>query len=63
DPILHAEVLERFQKLNIAPYAGFVNPELKLVKNESGETVDVEVEYAEDYTKQMLFYSSEYGFL
>lgn len=63
DPILHGEILERFQKLNIAPYAGFVNPELNLVKNDAGEVVDVEVVYAEDYTGQMLEYSKEYGYL
>lgn len=63
DPILHGEVLERFQKLNIAPYAGFVNPELNLVKNDAGKVADVEVSYAEDYTGQMLDYSAKYSFL
>ena len=63
DRELHAEVLERFKKLDIAPYAGFLNPELRLVKNEAGEVVDVEVHDAPDYTAQMLAYSSEYGFL
>lgn len=63
DPILHAEVLARFQKLDIAPYAGFVNPELKLVQNVNGKVTDVEVVYAEDYTNQMLGYSKEFGFL
>jgi dipeptidyl-peptidase-3 len=63
DPVLHAEVLERFKKLGIAPYAGFVNPELKLVKGENGEVKEVTVGYAKDYTRQMLFYSDIYGFL
>ncbi len=60
---LHAEVLERFQKLNIAPYAGFVNPELELKHNESGDVVDVAVSYEADYASQMMHYSREYGFL
>jgi dipeptidyl-peptidase-3 len=63
DPVLHTEVLERFKKLDIAPYAGFVNPELKLVKGENGEVKEVTVGYAKDYTRQMLFYSDIYGFL
>ncbi|MGD9929899.1 MAG: dihydrofolate reductase [Mangrovibacterium sp.] len=63
DGKLHDEVLERFKKLNIAPYAGFVNPELVLVKNEAGEVVDVDVDYSSGYTEQMLAYSDKYGFL
>jgi dipeptidyl-peptidase-3 len=63
DRELHAEVLERFQKLDIAPYAGFLNPELRLLKNDQGEVVDVEVHYAPDYTAQMLAYSTDYGLL
>jgi dipeptidyl-peptidase-3 len=63
DPVLHAEVLERFKKLDIAPYAGFLNPELKLVKSENGEVKEVEVVYAKDYTEQMISYSDVYGFL
>ncbi len=63
DRELHAEILSRFEKLNIAPYAGFVNPELTLVKNETGEIVDVAVDYSTDYTEQMLSYSEKYGFL
>lgn len=60
---LHREVLERFKKLNIAPYAGFLNPELKLVTNADGKVTDVAVEYQSDYTAQMLKYSNEFGFL
>ena len=63
DQELHAEVLGRFKKLNIAPYAGFINPELKLVTNDAGETIDVAVEYSADYTRQMLRYSEQFGFL
>ncbi len=63
DHELHDEVLSRFKKLNIAPYAGFVNPELELVRNEKGEVCDVSVDYSSDYTEQMLSYSKRYGFL
>lgn len=54
DAELHAEILTRFKALNIAPYAGFVNNELKLILNEAGEVVDVEVIPAESYAEQML---------
>lgn len=63
DKTLHTEVLERFRKLNVAPYAGFVNPELLPVKNENGEITDVTVDYSAGYTEQMLAYSEKYGFL
>ena len=63
DGTLHAEVLERFSKLDIAPYKGFINPVYKLVHNSRGDIVDVEVDYSEAYDAQMLRYSSEFGFL
>ncbi|MFU8843968.1 MAG: dipeptidyl-peptidase 3 family protein [Bacteroidales bacterium] len=62
DPVLHAEVLDRFKKLNIAPFGGFVNPVLKPVESQ-GEITDIEVDYSEDYTTQMLRYSEKYSFL
>jgi dipeptidyl-peptidase-3 len=62
DRELHAEVLERFEKLNIAPYSGFLNPQLVPVMKD-GEIVDVELEQFEDFTSQMLFYGREYSFL
>ncbi|MDE6013123.1 MAG: dipeptidyl peptidase 3, partial [Prevotella sp.] len=62
DPDLHAEVLERYRKLNLVPYKGFINPRLlPICKN--GEIVDVQVDYSESYTQQMLRYSSEYATL
>ncbi len=62
DPVLHKEVLERYAKLNIAPYTGFINPEYTLVKN--GEVVtDVTISYPDDFTAQMLKYSKKYSFL
>ena len=62
DQKLHTEVLERFSKLNIAPYGGFINP--VFVPEMDGEKiVNVRVEYPDDYTKQMLDYSKNHSFL
>ena len=63
DPVLHAEVLERYAKLNLAPYKGFVNPVMKEVRNDKGEVVDIILDYTEGYVGQMLRYSKEYSFL
>ena len=63
DPELHAEVLKRYAALNLAPYKGFVNPVMKLVKNENGEVTDVTLDYTEGYTQQMMRYGKEYSFL
>ena len=62
DHALHAEVLERFKKLNIAPYGGFVNPVLKPVI-ENGKIIDVTIDYTESYTEQMLRYGRDFAFL
>ena len=62
DPTLHAEVLERYAKLNLEPYSGFVNPIYKPVM-ENGQIIDVMLEYTDDYAGQMLEYSKEYSFL
>lgn len=63
DRKLHIEILERFKKLDIAPYAGFVNPVYELKTNSDGISEDVLISYEEDYISQMLRYSREYGFL
>jgi dipeptidyl-peptidase-3 len=63
DPTLHAEVLERYQQLNLAPYKGFVNPRYELVKNQQGEVTDVRIIYGESYIDQMLRYSHDYSAL
>lgn len=62
DQELHKEVLERYKKLNIAPYAGFINPKLVPVMN-GDEIIDVKIEYPDDFTKQMLEYAKEYSAL
>ncbi len=63
DAELHAEVLERYKKLNLAPYKGFINPQLLPVYDEKGNICDIEVNYSEGYAHQMLRYSAEYGTL
>lgn len=61
DPALHAEVLERYKKLNLAPYKGFVNPKYEAVVDAAGKTTDVKVTYDEGYAEQMLRYSKDYS--
>ena len=56
DPDLHNEILERYRKLNLSPYKGFVNPVYELVKDENGNAVDVKVTYGEDFLHQQLRY-------
>ena len=62
DKDLHKEVLERYKKLNLAPYSGFINPLLKPIMKD-GKITDVKIEYPMDFTKQMLFYAKNYSFL
>ena len=63
DPTLHAEVLERYAKLDLAPYKGFVNPVYRPEVNDEGEIVDIAVSYDEGYGEQMLRYGKDYSFL
>ena len=60
DDALHKEVLSRYEKLDIAPYKGFLNPWMKPEYGKQGEIIDVKLDYSESYTHQMLRYSSEY---
>jgi dipeptidyl-peptidase-3 len=50
DPALHKEVRERYAKLNLAPYSGFLNPVYTLVV-ENGEIKDAKISYPDDFTK------------
>lgn len=59
---LHKEVKERYAKLNLAPYGGFLNPDFVAVIKD-GKIIDVKVEYPSDYTKQMMEYGLKYSFL
>jgi dipeptidyl-peptidase III len=61
--VLHEEILERYEKLNLAPYTGFVNPVLVPVLDSKGEMADLKVEYPTDYLSQMMFYGKNYSFL
>ncbi|MDR3266509.1 MAG: dipeptidyl peptidase 3 [Tannerella sp.] len=63
DGALHSEVLERYAKLHLAPYKGFVNPVMKEVKNNKGEVIDITLDYTEEYPAQMLRYGKNYSFL
>jgi len=62
DPDLHKEVLARYEKLNVAPYKGFINPKLVPVY-EDDKIVDVKIEYPDDFTEQMMYYGKNYSFL
>lgn len=62
DPVLHKEVLQRWKKLKIAPYAGFINPQYKLLEKD-GKIEDVLIEYPDNFTKQMLYYGQNYSAL
>ncbi len=61
DPELHREVLERYAKLDIAPYKGFVNPVYTPVINSRGDITDITVGYDESFVGQMLRYSRDYS--
>ena len=61
DPVLHEEILNRYNKLNIAPYKGFINPVYTAVKDAEGNITDVKISYSEGYAEQMLRYSKDYS--
>ena len=63
DPTIHKEVLDRYKKLNIAPYKGFINPVYTAVRDKDGNITDVTISYSEGYAEQMLRYSSDYATL
>ena len=63
DQDLHKEILERYEKLNLAPYKGFVNPVYTAHYDAEGNIVDVTLDYTEGYIEQHLRYSRNYSFL
>ena len=63
DPALHKEVLTRYEKLNLSPYKGFINPVYKAVRDAQGRITDVTLDYTEAYDAQMLRYSHDYNTL
>ena len=60
---LHQEVLERYNKLNLSPYKGFINPVFHAEKDAEGNIIDVRLDYTEPYDRQMLRYSRDYNTL
>lgn len=60
DENLHQEVLARYERLNLAPYKGFINPWMKPVYDENQSIIDIVLDYTESYEHQMLRYSREY---
>ena len=60
---LHQEILERYARLDLAPYKGFLNPRLSLVVSPDGDVTDVAVDYSESYEEQMMRYSRDYAAL
>jgi dipeptidyl-peptidase-3 len=63
DQAIHVEVLKRVEKLNIAPYSGFINPKLVPEMNDAGEITNIKVTYPDNFAMQMLDYAKNYSFL
>ncbi|MDD4528823.1 MAG: dihydrofolate reductase [Bacteroidales bacterium] len=63
DPVLHQEIIDRYKKLNIKPYGGFVNPEITPIANKEGKIIKFEISYPTDFLKQQLQYGKNYSFL
>ena len=63
NPEIHKEIKERYSKLNISPYKGFINPVYTAVKDAKGNVTDVKISYGEGYAEQMLRYSKDYSTL
>jgi dipeptidyl-peptidase-3 len=63
DSTLHNEVLERYEKLHLSPYKGFVNPVYRPIMDKNGDITDIAISYDESYIDQMMRYSTDYSFL
>lgn len=61
DPVLHQEILQRYETLHLSPYKGFINPVYHAAFDENGQVTDVTVTYGEAYDEQMLRYSRDYN--
>lgn len=62
DQEMLAEVKQRYEKLNMAPYGGFIQPKLEPVM-EGDEITDVKIRYPDNFVEQMMEYGEEYAFL
>ena len=60
DATLHKEILERYERLHLSPYKGFINPVYEAVRDAEGHITDVRLIYGEAYDAQMLRYSRDY---
>ncbi|MDR0420154.1 MAG: dipeptidyl peptidase 3 [Prevotellaceae bacterium] len=63
DPALHKEVIERYAKLNVTPYKGFVNPVYTPVFDADNNFIDIKIDYTENFVEQHLRYSRDYSYL
>jgi dipeptidyl-peptidase-3 len=63
DPVLHKEALTRFATLNIAPFKGFLQPHLQLIKDENGNVINVKIQQPQKFETQMLNLGKKYSFL
>lgn len=63
DPVLHQEILSRYERLHLSPYKGFINPVYTAVRDAEGKITDVTISYGEAYADQMLRYSRDYNTL
>ena len=61
NPELHKEIRERYAKLNLAPYKGFVNPVYTAIRDAEGNITDVKLDFTEGYVEQHLRYSRDYS--
>jgi len=59
----HKEILDRVAVLGVAPYGGFINPEMNATRDADGNITSVEVKYPDDFSGQMLRYSEQFSFL
>ena len=62
DNELHKEVLARYEKLDLAPYSGFINPKLEAIYS-GDKIIDVKITYPDNFVEQMIEYGNDYGFL
>ena len=63
DAKVHKEILERYARLKLSPYKGFINPVYKAVRDAQGNITDVTISYDEAFDAQNLRYSRDYHFL
>lgn len=63
NPDLHKQILDRYAKLDLAPYKGFVNPRYIVEQDKNGNITDIKLDFTEGYVEQHLRYSREYSLL